>query len=427
MRQTIGLVIAGGGARGAYEAGALSVLLPGLARRGERPTLLVGTSVGAINAAYLAATQQLDPDEQASGLVERWSRVTKEEVIRPIMLRQAPLAGLRYAGELLGLPRVRLASLLDPAPLERNLRRWIPWTRLHENVRERRLEAIVTVATAARSGKSVGFVEGPSQADLGASHVIDYVRARLTVEHLRASAAIPLLFPPVRVEAPAEAKGWYVDGGTRLNTPIKPALDLGARRVVVVGTEAVTEHDAEGGRHDCEPPDFADGALHVLHGALVDPLIEDVLTLGNVNAFFSDERRAPAAREYREARGKPPYRQVPYVFVAPPRRGSIGEVASEIFRSRYGGLKALRSPDFPLLSRLLGGDGPAHGELLSYLLFDTEFIEALIEMGKSDARRWLDDPRRRDDPWQVEPLDVLTRPSRPALRLAESRRPPPAA
>ena len=60
-----------------------------------------------------------------------------------------------------------------------------------------------------------------------------------------------------------------------------------------------------------------------------------------------------------------------------------------MFRDRYGGLKGLRSPDFPLLNRLLGGESPTHGELLSYLFFDREFIEELIRMGQRDARRWL--------------------------------------
>ena len=78
-----------------------------------------------------------------------------------------------------------------------------------------------------------------------------------------------------------------------------------------------------------------------------------------------------------------------------------------MFRSRYGGWKGLRSPDFPLLNRLLGGESPTHGELLSYLFFDPEFIEELIEMGKRDAQRWLDTPPGPDDPWQVEPLEDL--------------------
>jgi NTE family protein len=144
---------------------------------------------------------------------------------------------------------------------------------------------------------------------------------------------------------------------------------------------------------------------------LVDPVVEDMRILGNINMFFADGRpgRAEAAKRYREARGKPPYRRVPYMFVAPSRRGAIGALAGEVFRSRYGGWKGLRSPDFPLLNRLLGGESPTHGELLSYLLFDQEFIEELIRMGQADARRWLESEPGPDDPWQVEPLEAFTR------------------
>ena len=100
---------------------------------------------------------------------------------------------------------------------------------------------------------------------------------------------------------------------------------------------------------------------------------------------------------------------MPYIFVGPERPGAIGQLASEVFHDRYGGLKGLRSPDFPLLSRLLGGDSPTHGELLSYLFFDQEFIEGLIDMGRADAQRWLDTPPGPDEPWQTGPLDAFTK------------------
>jgi NTE family protein len=400
------------------------VLMPELERRGERPKIYAGTSVGAINAAYLAGSRHLPAEEAMAGGIAHWEEVSKSRVIRPILVRQVPLTVLLYAGELLSIPGVRLPSLLDPKPLEKNLQQWIDWPAVHRNVRKGVVESIAAVTTAGATGRTVVFVEGAMKLKLHQSHVIDYVPAKLNHEHVRASAAIPILFPPIRVEQPPEARGWYFDGGTRLNTPIKPVLDLGADRVVVIGMDAVTDPPADPGRHESGPPDFGDGALHVLQGMLVDPVVEDMRILGNINMFFANgskpaaERRqregrraedgSEAARRYREARGKPPYRCVPYIFVAPAERGAIGKLASDVFRDRYGGLKGLRSPDFPLLNRLLGGDSPTHGELLSYLFFDPEFIEELIEMGKRDARRWLDSPPGREDPWQIEPLEAFT-------------------
>jgi NTE family protein len=100
---------------------------------------------------------------------------------------------------------------------------------------------------------------------------------------------------------------------------------------------------------------------------------------------------ARAARTERLARGKPAYRRVPYVLDAPERRGRIAEIAEQVFEERYTGLKGLRSPDLPVLSRILGGGrSRARGELLSFLLFDERFVELLVEQGAADAQRWLD-------------------------------------
>jgi predicted acylesterase/phospholipase RssA len=282
----IGVVLSGGGARGAYEAGAISILGPALQERDERPTLFLGTSVGAINAAYMASSRHLDAEEQAAGLLDRWRQATKGNVIRPILSRQLPLTVLRYAGGLLSLPGVRVPSLLDPTPLAHSL-------------------------------------------------------------------------AAVRVEVPAGARGWYVDGGTRLNTPIKRALDLGADRLVVIGTESIAEVAVEPEGHDNEPPDFGDGALHALHGTLVDPLNEDMRMLGNVNEFFTEGKHATAATRYRQARGKPPYRRVPYIFIAPD--------ALKIDRSFICGLTDNQE-----------------GETL---------LHALVQLGKSLAIEGIEQPR----------------------------------
>jgi NTE family protein len=314
-------------------------------------------------------------------------------------------------------------SLLDPAPLRENLDRWVDWAQLHRNMRDGTVRSVAVVATAARSGRTVVFTEGERELVAATaarhSHVVSYVPAKLAPEHVRASAAIPIFFPAVRIQHPRGAAGWYIDGGTRLNTPLKPALDLGAERIVVVGMDAVTEPPIGGHTKGEEPPDFGDGALHVLQGRLVDPVIEDVRMLGNANLFFGNGDGA--ANAYRAARGKPPYRVVPYIFIAPERHGAIGKLASEVFKSNYNGLGAvgrvrglrnlasLRGTDFRLLNRLLGDESPTHGELLSYLFFDRDFIEELIKMGRRDARHWLEAAPGPSDPWQIEPLDRFLR------------------
>jgi NTE family protein len=341
-RQRIGLVLSGGGARGAYEAGVMSVLSPALDARGERPTIYIGTSVGAVNAAYLAAAAHLPAEAEASGSIARWREVQKSTIIRPILLRQAPLTAIRYLGEILSLPGVRLPSLLDPKPFERNLDNWIDWDSVHGNVAAGEVQVVGTVATAARTGRTVVFVEGHHERVTHRSHAIDYVPTELDDQHVRASAAIPILFPPVRVEHPRDARGWYFDGGTRLNTPIKPALDLGSEKLVVVATDPVAEPRAGPAGTTWRPPDFGDGALHVLEDA-GRPGGRGHAHLGNINMFFrpeeSQERRGeedaarPTPRPSATApRGKKPTAASP-TSLSRRKRGAIGGSASEVFRT----------------------------------------------------------------------------------------------
>jgi NTE family protein len=249
---------------------------------------------------------------------------------------------------------------------------------------------VCVVATSLEHGVPVGFVESehgvpPSDRE------IRYVPTQLSGEHVRASAALPLLFPPVEVTAPAPAAGHYVDGATRLNAPISPALALSADRVVVVGYEPLTGSPAPARR--AGGPRLADVAANVLDGLLLDQVGHDVRRMLAVNEFFAEHHStgvSPSARGYREARGQRPYRRIRYAFVAPARRGAIGALADRVFRERYSGPKALRSPDFALLARLLGGgQAGARGELLSFVLFDHVFIERLIQAGRADAERWL--------------------------------------
>ena len=239
----------------------------------------------------------------------------------------------------------------------------------------------------ARTGRTVVFVEGHGERVTHRSHAIDYVPTRLDDQHVRASAAIPILFPPVRVEQPREARGWYFDGGTRLNTPIKPALDLGAERLIVVATDSVAEPIERPGRHEAEPPDFGDGALHVLQGMLVDPVVEDMRILGNINMFFAERNGAMGASATAKARGGRALDAAARTLPRGARQAALPvhplhlHRAGAARRDRAPGVervprplrrrsKGLRSPDFPLLNRLLGGESPTHGELLSYLFFD---------------------------------------------------------
>ncbi len=378
----VAVVIAGAGARGAYEAGVLSVLLPRLAKEGVRPDLYVGTSAGAINATVLAANAHLPAAEQVEALLATWRSITSSDVYRSL-LRTAPLTCLRWSGQLLGVPGTRLLGLLDTAPLWRTADRLLDWDRLRANL-DNGACALAVVTTEAASNRTVVFVdrcegEVPASDD---GRPIDYVGTAVTAEHVLASAAIPVAFPAVRVDRPQDAAGWYLDGGVRLNAPLKPALALGARALVVVATHPATYPgpSAPAGPFT-GPPDVDDMVVRLMDAALVDRMVEDLHTLARTNELLeAGAQRRTGDRELAV---------VPFVFVGPAERASLARVAARCFDERYAGpggrWRSLREIDLRLLGRFLGGDGDRRGDLLSFLLFQREFTEAAIELGRSDA------------------------------------------
>lgn len=391
--EPVALVLAGGGARGAYEAGALTVLLPELARRGQRPTIVVGTSVGALNAAFAAANADRPVPELVVDAQRIWSEVTYDQVLAPLLSPGTLERAASYLGEALGIPRARLWSLLDPAPLRRTLPARVDFAALARNVADGTVRAAAVVATSARTNRSVVFSAGtPPPRAHDDRRGIDYVATDLLPEHVLASAAIPALFPAVRVTTPAGAAGWYVDGGTRLDTPIKPALELGAARVVVVALGSLAPADLGDAR-----PDALVGAGRALGGLLDEQLVSDARTLGTVNELV----RA-AGGEVPDPAGGRTKRVIPHILVAS-APGRIGALAREIFAERYTGLRgALRQADVAALGRAVAGDADAaHGELLSYLFFAPEFTGALLELGAADAAAWLAADHPVDGIWDL--------------------------
>jgi NTE family protein len=390
VSQSIGLVLAGGGARGAYEVGVLSTLLPWLEEtHGQRPDLIIGTSVGALNASYIAA----HADEPMATLIEQgcetWREITYRDVLEPL-LSFDELTTLARLAISLALRGVVPYALLDPGPLAGTLNRLIDFEEIRRNVSnpEVALHLCAVVATAAHTNRSVVFHDGGPKPASDERRGIDYLSTAVSEAHVRASAAIPVVFPAVHVKDPEPAKGWYFDGGTRLNTPIKPALKLGADRLIVVGLNSLAPAPKSPQR-----PDLFDGSSQIVQGLLVDPVINDVETLATINEALFSRRDISGAEDQRAV--------VPYIFVAPETPNAIGRIAGEVYDECYAGVRGLwRSRDLALLGRLLAPTrSSTRGELFSYLFFAPEFAERLIELGRTDAQRWIDQPHD-DGPWQ---------------------------
>lgn len=386
MSERVGLVLGGGGARGAYEVGVLAELLPALRDRGERVSIITGASSGAINAVALAGLLHLSPDEIFERGRARWREVVLRNVVGSIALRQVPQLVLRYLGSSLGVPGARLPALFDPVPLRRHLPRWLDVPQGRRNLAQGLLDRVGAVTTNAHTGRPTVFVSGSSPPPRDRESMV-FVHEDLRVDTVQASAAIPGLFPPVEV-AGGTAPGWYLDGVARLRSPLLPALALGADRIIVVATDAGTA----GRTHAEDPrrPGLAEGLAHVLQGLMIDELFADMRRLARFNALV-EQADDDSLERWRASLDRSPLHIVPYAFVTPQEHGELADLATEVLSSYHGGPRSLRATDMRLLDRMLGADTPLHGALLSYLLFERDFIDGAIELGRRDGRRWLAD------------------------------------
>jgi NTE family protein len=406
-----GLVLGGGGARGAYASGALSVLLPELK---DQVRVIVGTSAGALIAAYLVANWHRDAQEAIDDGLRFWRELRFGDVFAPLMAPGGVGRFIRYVGEFLPVSSIHAPSILHPEPLAQTLAKLVDFDQLDENIHEQRL-ALGVVATPAHSNSSVVFHQGGiARHRDDPLRGIEYVATgELCAEHILASSAIPALFPAVRVTTPNQAAGWYYDGGPRLTTPIKPALWLGAKRVIVIALNSVAPSRTPAPEHQ---PDFYVGAAHLLHGALGDPLAQDIRTLANTNALVAaglaatngrSRNHGSAARRRQAGGPAEPVQSVPYIFIAPENPSAIGEIARRVYRKHYSRPWRASARDLWLLGKVLDAGADAmHGELMSYLFFAGEFAEQLIKLGQADAQRWIDE--HPADLWQLDPLPAWT-------------------
>lgn len=389
-------MLAGGGARGAYEAGVLRYIrdeLPPRVRPHVRFEILCGSSVGAINCCYLAANSNT-PDMQGKGLVELWQSLKIDHVyelgLREILNLPRFLLGSRGRGELDDVVGPgRLGGLFNTSPMEDLVRNEISWSRLRKNLNEGHFKAIAINATHIRSGRTHVFVEreGGGLPPWSTDPQIEARGVEIGPNHALASAAIPWVFPAVSINGEI-----YSDGSIKLNTPISPALRLGADRLFVIGLKSEEVGEWHKQNPSIQRIDAFPSATYllgkVLNALLIDKTEYDLKRLKRYNAMIS-EGRDKFGEEFvdhmeslmTKTRGSS-YREIDTLEVRP--SVDIAEIAS---RHLQRGSIAARAGSLvgPLLHRIGDiGVGQA-SDLLSYLLFDHEFASELIRLGMHDA------------------------------------------
>lgn len=368
-------MLSGGGARAAYQVGFLRVLArecPGVV-----PDILTGVSAGGINAAYLAS-RQAPFAQTVDELAGVWAGIRIDHVFR-VDLRDLAGRTMRWGGRLLGggkKPLPPAKSMVDTAPLRELLEQLlqaqdgeIPG--IVRSLEAGWLRAIALTASSYTTGQSVTWVQARPQCGIQTWERPQRISAACTfrVEHVMASASLPFFFPAVEVDG-----HWYGDGGIRLTAPLAPAVHLGARKIIAVSTRYARsrEEALRPAVTGYPPPAQVAGVLY--NAIFLDQLDGDALQLDIINRLVAG-LPAPARNGFRH---------IDLLMLRP--SVDLGRLANDY--------EAELPRAFRFLTRGMGTRETRSNDMLSLVMFQSDYVSRLIELGEADAAARIDEIRR---------------------------------
>jgi NTE family protein len=367
------LVLPGAGARGAYQIGVLKALAGLLPEKQPNPfSVICGTSAGAINAAVLAG--RASNFERAVADMERvWANFSASQVYRSdnwTMLKTSLhwlTAAMRG-----GLGTHNPASLLDNTPLRELLSQNVRFDGIRRSIEQGHLDAVAVTASAYATARSVTFFQGRPELTSW-TRVRRIGRAtRLTVDHLMASAAVPFVFPPVKIGGE-----YFGDGSMRHRAPLSPAIHLGAERMLVIGVRDERPDPEPPANTEALPPTFAQLGGYMLDTLFMDGLYTDLERVSNLNKIIA----TAGIERVKGIEGR--LRRLHTLVIVPK-----DDVRSVAVRHAHELPRAVR-----LLLKGLGATSRSGMQLVSYLLFESGFTRELIDMGYRDAMLMEDELR----------------------------------
>ncbi len=360
----LALVLTGGGARAAYQVGILRCIARHFPQ--TRFDIITGVSAGAINVAFLASSVR-PLSVTVADLEGLWRNLRVQDVFRVdfgSLLKHVMLWGFRLIS---GGSRVNREArgLVDTTPLHDLLNRVLAKDAdgaiagISENIERCQPKAVAMTTLNYSTGQTVTWVQG-CDIQTWKRPLRRSIKIRLTVDHVMASAALPLFFSAVSLD-----NGWFGDGGIRLSAPLSPALHLGAQRILAISTSyRKTFEEADQPETPGYPPP-AQIVGQLMNAVFLDLLDEDAARLEKSNAFL---RELPV--EQRQGS-----RIVDLLVLRPSQ-----DLAK---------LAAFYEADLPRCFRFLirgwGTRETSSPDLLSLLMFHPDYLRKLIEMGEADA------------------------------------------
>ena len=359
-----GIVLAGGGARAAYQVGVLKAIREMMHDPKCNPfPIICGTSAGAVNASALAVHAD-DFSQGVENLLAVWKNFEPRHVYRADFPGVFANSARWFGGFLFGaFLKNRRISLLDNRPLESLLARRLDFSRIEHNVKAGCLDAVAITCSGYTSGQSCSFFEGNETVEEWKRSQRIGIRGRIKVEHLMASAAIPFLFPPHKIN-----REYFGDGSMRQIAPVSPALHLGADRVIVVGTARIRSESPERTRGDYYPT-LAQIAGHVLNSIFLDSLAVDLERLERINKTITAVDPATLKKMGLTLH------HVDVLVLTPSE--PLDAIAVKHVRSLPWTIR--------FLLRSVGAMRRGGANLASYLLFERGYCGELIDLGYNDT------------------------------------------